>query len=1129
MIDHLLDSSNMEVKIAVIHAIGNSKLSPNKYIPLLISSIDKADYNLSMAINTSLSDYGSTFLSNYASDITQLLYSNNPNTIRIACDLLSKYPELLNLDLHYNSLLNLMLNPALNVTYEAGKVIENYSNELAIFKQDLIKLLQTNDSSKQLSILQTITKLNAIEPQDYDLIIKMLRSKDPRVFTCMLDEIKEWGCKANYLLPVLKNFYHLNHFGYSSHIEDTIMSVENCRLTSANDLAALITSNNTSDIVLAIKYLEHHNNEVVKHITELLNIVINTHYELRRKAAFLLSKNASQIPTLCNKVSGVIASQSEEIKMELLFILHEVPLNCESLIEDIITCLKYDHDMLGYYAAICLGQYVKLPNKHINEINSLLLDPNKHVRMSACEAVNRIQIVERTFYINLIELLDDSDPSIRASAITALSRYKNHSDEIFDKIGELIYDETDYVSAQASSFILTNERAFSRYKTKLIERLHNLSGYESATVINAVRFSRIRDNDLILELVNYLDKIKSLDQYINWLGDTYMPAFNALNSLGPFDLDIILNIIELSHNNMLFKDDYHFLAYYFAGGDNKIDSLINILLEFNVTLISNEKSELKEASILTLLQAHEKSVKTPYTRTLIEKRLIEYINTITWSSNNIHILLLAKRTLENTDSVIVEIINKTIRSYKSNKIMRFSYFAIITHLTFWFLLLLLYPRSNAVQAFFFWNKWARRIFGLFYVELLLKWVPYFRNILFTPFINNLKADLLEGDSINQKFYTNIKTKCEDMIFDDIFSLQKEFKGRILLESTSGMGKTYILTYIIQNSKKISVYLPAWKCSNGVMQAIQEKILGPAQDISFLRDLIHSGHVEIYIDGLNEASMETCNKIRKFAEEFYSGNIFIASQPFNWIKPSGIKIINICPLSTGQVDEYLKFKAELFSDLTSNEAAEYNKKCKNFIDLLVNVKRDAKELVEIISNPMELDTISFLIYKNIEPALFNIYEQQYILVKEEYSRLNFGNSFPLEDFSSYAYYLKKNKLHLLDDDRYRLEFEFLFKFRMIIPYPNVHFNDSRKSWIFRHDKIIDFFVSFYFMSVDKQKMYEHINDASFHGVYLFLAYKLPHDEVYSLREIMIQNAVNKKDHYASDLLIKALRYRHEFQD
>jgi hypothetical protein len=45
-----------------------------------------------------------------------------------------------------------------------------------------------------------------------------------------------------------------------------------------------------------------------------------------------------------------------------------------------------------------------------------------------------------------------------------------------------------------------------------------------------------------------------------------------------------------------------------------------------------------------------------------------------------------------------------------------------------------------VQAYFFWNKWVRRIGGFGYVGLLLTWVPFLRRRLFSPFRASLVAD-----------------------------------------------------------------------------------------------------------------------------------------------------------------------------------------------------------------------------------------------------------------------------------------------------------------------------------------------------------------------------------------------------
>ena len=78
----------------------------------------------------------------------------------------------------------------------------------------------------------------------------------------------------------------------------------------------------------------------------------------------------------------------------------------------------------------------------------------------------------------------------------------------------------------------------------------------------------------------------------------------------------------------------------------------------------------------------------------------------------------------------------------------------------------------------------------------------------------------------------------------------------MLEGKSGLGKSLFLRRLAGQSQRVAVFLPARRCENGVLEAIQAKLLGMARDADFLRQLVHSGAIDICIDGLNEVSADT---------------------------------------------------------------------------------------------------------------------------------------------------------------------------------------------------------------------------------------------------------------------------------
>ncbi len=103
------------------------------------------------------------------------------------------------------------------------------------------------------------------------------------------------------------------------------------------------------------------------------------------------------------------------------------------------------------------------------------------------------------------------------------------------------------------------------------------------------------------------------------------------------------------------------------------------------------------------------------------------------------------------------------------------------------------------------------------------------------------------------------------------------KGQTVLMGDSGLGKSMFLRHLAKASQGMVVYLPASKCEQGVIAAIQAKLHGQAQDEQFLKNLIYSGAIDIFIDGINEVSADTRSQIKQLMESYFRGNIVMTTQ------------------------------------------------------------------------------------------------------------------------------------------------------------------------------------------------------------------------------------------------------------
>jgi hypothetical protein len=155
-----------------------------------------------------------------------------------------------------------------------------------------------------------------------------------------------------------------------------------------------------------------------------------------------------------------------------------------------------------------------------------------------------------------------------------------------------------------------------------------------------------------------------------------------------------------------------------------------------------------------------------------------------------------------------------------------------------------------------------------------------------------------------------------------------------------------------------------------------------------------------------------------------------------------------------------------------------------------------------------------------PDLFHLRQQQYNLMAAEYQQL-WNRDFPLKAFAEAIYQLWLtdqrtlpaaaffNELVCMEDEKYR----------MVISrqWQNAD-GKANKEWVFRHDKIAEFFLAQTFLGdsdTAQNRLLDHMGDSRFRGVYFLLATTMPEAAAHSLREDLIRYAAETKDHTVSD--------------
>lgn len=490
--------------------------------------------------------------------------------------------------------------------------------------------------------------------------------------------------------------------------------------------------------------------------------------------------------------------------------------------------------------------------------------------------------------------------------------------------------------------------------------------------------------------------------------------------------------------------------------------------------------------------------------------------------------LLAKLDRHFTDSghiAVSAVIQNEIGAISLRQTGRRALILLAAHAALWSALMALYPYSRAIQTHVVWNRWVRLFGGLGYVSILLSSVPFLRKRLFVPFRSLLLADAQLDTFDPGTYFTKSRVKLAATgTSKTLLKAIPRLDGQIVLEGESGLGKTSFLKYQLSRSRRIVAYLPATKCAEGVMAAIQIKLKALANDHGFLKRLIDAGAIDIIVDGLNEVSPQTHNLIVSFAEEHFEGNLLITTQPMEWQSPKGARTFVLEPLSREQIKDFLLTRADTLPADAAIKGPDYHAACQAYVDRSLKSAgtEETRAVLRAMSNPMDLTVIADMIARGQEPNILDLREQQYDLMAADYSRLNNGHGFPLNAFSERTFELRLADRNHFDAHEFQPELLRMFEYRMVVSRPDGA--TGKTVYEFRHDKIMDYFLYQSFVISQKNRQAEYLHDSRFRGVYLLLATNLPYQDALALREALINRAVETRDHSLSDEFIQAIRAR-----
>ncbi|MEH2077551.1 MAG: HEAT repeat domain-containing protein [Nostoc sp.] len=696
-------------------------------------------------------------------------------------------------------------------------------------------------------------------------------------------------------------------------------------------------------------------------------------------------------------------------------------------------------------AAEALGQMQA--KEQIPQLVLLLKDPNPDARYAAIQALGQIQAKEQI--PQLVLLLEDSEFYIRYVAAEALGRMQ--------------------AKEQVPQLVLLLKDRYPGVRSAAAEALGRMQAKEQVPqLVLLLKDSDFGVRSAAAEGLGKMQAKEQVPQLVLLLKDSDFgvrgAAAQALMKLGQQDLPIVVQVLDSVHSYPSEIGQIRFLAHFLGGGEPEVETLMQWVGKPKMP-----PQKLTYNQGVETMKIFEKAWKDCDSLPNLQRELAEQISEVAanknvpWKLQDIVLLENHYNNLKKVNSTNANAVQSAIDNLGGRRWFVRSIKAIFIHAALWLALIFAYPKFPQVQAIFFWNPWVRRIFGVGYVGFLLAWVPFLRRKLFEPFQPSLLADAGLDNFNDQSYFPESRVKIP--ISEEILPVTAalpSIKGQIVLEGDSGLGKSMFLRHLVKNSQQILVYLPAQKCNKGVIEAIQDKLHGQAQDAGFLKNLIYSGAIDICIDGLNEVTAETRAKICQFVESYFRGNIIMTTQPLEWTPPSTAKIYKLQPLEQQQIQEFLISRQPRLPKDAQVQGADYEKACTNYLTETLSNQQPKEELdatYRILSNPMDLTVVALMLSQGKHPNLFRLQEQQYNLMAAEYLK-EWNQEFPLKKFSAAVYEMRlEDKQALPADEFYQVAMSLSDeKYKMVV---SCQWQDKKgeaqKEWYFRHDKIMDFFL------------------------------------------------------------------------
>ena len=702
----------------------------------------------------------------------------------------------------------------------------------------------------------------------------------------------------------------------------------------------------------------------------------------------------------------------------------------------LIARLTDNNSRVRAVAAQVLGALGEHAKDMVPDLIALLSDDDSRVHAAAADALVALGEHAKDHVLLLVKLLDEDDPRVRTVAVEVLGALGAHAKDQAPLLIARLTDNNSRVRAVAAQVLGALGEHAKDMVPDLIALLSDDDSRVHAAAADALVALGEHAKDHVLLLVKLLDEDdpdvqQAAADALGGLGehakdhahslakqlnddhpDVQQAAKQALRTLGPFDIKLTPAIIVHRYGSRTRTGELRFLAHLLGGGDGLVEDLLRWLPEARDEPLQMAKIDhqwaRKSLSVFNAVWPHTEPEPYEDVRDDIGRRTARLVSEVGWTSNDLGLLEVSESNLSAADSPFAAVIEQKILKIKSTRWGLYGLVTIIGHMVFWTALIFAYPRYTPVQAIFFWDKWVRRIIGFGYVGFLLAWVPFLRQRLLAPFKDSLVADAKLAEFHDEDYFKESLVKLPDGEVCPVTKALSQISGQVILEGESGIGKSMFLRHLVKSHHKLVIFLRASDCKKGVLESILEKFEGPAKDSDFLSKLIFAGAIDVVIDGLNGVSADTRAGIVNFAKRFFAGNLLLAIQPMEWDPPPLAKVYKMLSLTDAQIKAFLVSRFVTLPVNTEITADAYAKLCREYLTASLSKqspRTTSAAAREVLSNPMDLTVVAQLLVQKRDPNLFELQQQYFQLVEDDFKSHNNGKLFPRETFAKRVYQMR----------------------------------------------------------------------------------------------------------------------------